>query len=627
MTKGVEIALINMPFAPIDMPSLGLGLLKASMNKAGLTTKVYYFSILYADLVGESIYSKISAGTHAHDLVGDWVFSNSLFQHQSALDVDRYVYEVLCSEGQGRRNACNYFPLLSKRAVQSILAARRKVDAFLDECLKIVLADHPRIVGFASVFTQQVASLSLAKRVKDRQPDLFIVFGGANCEGTMGKELVSQFTFVDAVVSGEADIVFPQMVRRVLNSQPISDLKGVYSREAKQRPMLSASVTHTDPVRDMDALPIPDYDDYFEQLEQSSLGILDKVQVLFETSRGCWWGQKHHCTFCGLNGKTMAHRSKTASRALDEIILLAKRYPGLPLRATDNILDMNYFKDLIPALAKQNLGLSIFYEVKANLKKEQVMLLAHAGIRLIQPGIESLSDQVLQTMRKGVRAIQNIQLLKWCTEAGVTPEWNLLWGFPGESPQEYHRMAEMVPLLTHLPPPNFGLIIRIDRFSPNFEQSEQLGFKNVRPYPAYSFVYPLEPAAIANLAYYFTFDYVHDQNVAHYVKPLAREVAKWQACNERSSLFWVSNPERMLIWDSRPVALNPLHILTGRERFIYRTCDEARTPGEISDLWECDSGELLAIPDIVAQLEAFVSMRIMVKQGESYLALAVSSIS
>src|SRR5262245_5082258 len=378
MTKGVEVALINMPFAPIEMPSLGLGLLKATMNKAGLATKVYYFSILYADLVGEPIYSKISSGTHAHDLVGDWVFSKSLFHHQSSFDVDRYVHEVLCSKGQGRRNACNYFPPLSKRVVQSILIARRKVDVFLDECLRIVMAEHPRIVGFSSVFTQQVASLSLAKRLKARQPDLFVVFGGANCEGAMGKELISQFPFVDAAVSGEADIVFPQMVRRVLQSQSISDIKGVYSREVKQPPMLSAHLTHSDPVRELDALPIPDYHDYFDQLEQSSLGILDQVQVLFETSRGCWWGQKHHCTFCGLNGETMAHRSKTATRALDEIVLLAKRYPGIPLRATDNILNMNYFKDLIPALAKRNLGLNIFYEVKANLKKEQVMLLAQA---------------------------------------------------------------------------------------------------------------------------------------------------------------------------------------------------------------------------------------------------------
>ena len=41
--------------------------------------------------------------------------------------------------------------------------------------------------------------------------------------------------------------------------------------------------------------------------------------LLFETSRGCWWGAKSHCTFCGLNGETMAFRSKSPRRALDEL--------------------------------------------------------------------------------------------------------------------------------------------------------------------------------------------------------------------------------------------------------------------------------------------------------------------
>ena len=45
--------------------------------------------------------------------------------------------------------------------------------------------------------------------------------------------------------------------------------------------------------------------------------------VFVETSRGCWWGERMHCTFCGLNGATMAYRSKSAPRALAELTHLA----------------------------------------------------------------------------------------------------------------------------------------------------------------------------------------------------------------------------------------------------------------------------------------------------------------
>ena len=132
--------------------------------------------------------------------------------------------------------------------------------------------------------------------------------------------------------------------------------------------------------------------------------------------------------------------------------------------------------------------MELFYEVKANLKKAQVRLLRDAGVRVIQPGIESFSNDVLARMRKGVRGLQNIQLLKWCKEFGITPQWNLLWGFPHEPPEEYARMAALLPLLTHLTPPQTASAIRIDRFSPNFDRAEALGFADVQPFaglPAY----------------------------------------------------------------------------------------------------------------------------------------------
>ena len=94
---------------------------------------------------------------------------------------------------------------------------------------------------------------------------------------------------------------------------------------------------------------------------------------------------------------------------------------------------MNYYRTVLPELAERKLGVTFFYEIKSNLKKKQVKLLADAGILTVQPGVESFSSHVLKLMRKGVTAIQNIQMLKWCREYGVDVAWNLLYGFPGEN--------------------------------------------------------------------------------------------------------------------------------------------------------------------------------------------------
>src|SRR5690606_24641953 len=113
------------------------------------------------------------------------------------------------------------------------------------------------------------------------------------------------------------------------------------------------------------ALPDPEYGDYFDELAQAAprLDDLRVPHLPFETSRGCWWGEVSHCTFCGLNGETMRFRSKGATRALDELERLVTRHRGHPVAVVDNIIDNRYFRDFVPMLAERRLGLSLFYEV------------------------------------------------------------------------------------------------------------------------------------------------------------------------------------------------------------------------------------------------------------------------
>jgi len=373
----------------------------------------------------------------------------------------------------------------------------------------------------------------------------------------------------------------------------------------------------------MDALPIPDYDEYFEQFNNSSLGWSRKPSLLFETSRGCWWGEKHHCTFCGLNGDTMKYRSKSAARAFSEFLYLTERYPGSSVNVVDNILDMNYFKDFIPMLAERNHGFNLFYEVKANLRKDQLRLLCQAGVGEIQPGIESLSDNVLRIMRKGVSALQNIQLMKWCKELGLKVYYNLIWGFPGERVDDYLEMAKLVPLITHLQPPVGEGPIRIDRFSPNFEQAQQLGFTNLSPHPAYQYVYPFATQVLWQLAYFFTSQVRTSCNLPDYTRPLADGVKAWRACHGKSDLFWIDKGARLLLWDFRPGAKEVLTVLMGHERFAYKTCDQIRTVRQIVDLWRTSSPDgPIDEAEIREALDSFTERRLMVRQGDLYLALA-----
>lgn len=625
---GTDVLLLCMPFGPgVLQPSLALSLLKAELEPLGISSKVLYLGLELARRIGLELYQKISmTEPSVGGFIGEWVFTGALFDRREH-DVRGYVDEILCCNSKAFHEARHGLRPAEPAFIEKMLDVRGQVVAFIEHCLEDVLRHRPRIVGFTSTFQQQIASLALARRIKEVAPETFVVIGGANCEGLMGAETVRQFHFVDAAVSGEGDLVFPQLVERVLAGRPFDDLAGVNTRKSCGRSLLDGlSYSIAPMVRDMDALPEPNFDDFFEQFALADLridGVEPTPRILFESSRGCWWGEKKHCTFCGLNQEGMTFRAKSGRRALDELLQLHGKYPDCAISVTDNILDMKYFKDFVPELAARKVDLEIFYEVKANLRKEQVRLLSEAGIKTIQPGIESFSDDVLDRMRKGVSALQNIQLLKWCKEYGVRPRWNILWGFPGEPPEEYHRVAALVPDLVHLPPPGGGGLIRLDRFSPNFDQAEEFGFLDVKPHPAYFYLYPFEESVVANLAYCFTYRYCKERDVVGYTEPLKQQLIAWIKAHDSSDLFSVQNGERLLVWDLRPTAVAPLTVLSGLLKRAYESCDAASSGVKLAKLLSDGEANAIAPADVAELMQPLVERHLVVCDGDTYLSLAI----
>lgn len=177
-----DVTLVSMPFGILGYPSIGLGLLKGALVPLNISVNVLYFTLPFAEVIGTKVYQSIAnSDIGTQNLLGEWIFSEALFG-AAALDKEGYINAVL-------REAA----AVPETEIELLLALPDKVEDFLNECVERILEQHPRIVGFTSVFQQQVASLALAKRIKATAPDIFIVLGGANCEGEMGVEVVRQF--------------------------------------------------------------------------------------------------------------------------------------------------------------------------------------------------------------------------------------------------------------------------------------------------------------------------------------------------------------------------------------------------------------------------------------------------
>jgi ribosomal peptide maturation radical SAM protein 1 len=299
------------------------------------------------------------------------------------------------------------------------------------------------------------------------------------------------------------------------------------------------------------------------------------------------------------------------------------KYPGYPLQMVDNTIPMRYFKDLLPRLANHDFDRAMFYEVRANLKRDHVQLLRSAGITHVQAGVESLSTPILKLMDKGVTALQNIQVLKWCREIGLDAAWNLLWGFPGEPAEEYDKMTRLVPLLTHLQPPGERGPIILERFSPHFQNPRQYGFSRVRPAPAYHHIYPLKAGAVKNLASFFHYDYRKPQEPARYTKPLQAALASWEKESESSFLCHFEWNGGLGIWDQRPAAHQSFTLLMDIHRELYEACDSVRSMTELRRVAARHTGRVHSSDEIKKLLSGMLTRGLMISEGDRYLSLSV----
>jgi ribosomal peptide maturation radical SAM protein 1 len=377
----------------------------------------------------------------------------------------------------------------------------------------------------------------------------------------------------------------------------------------------------------MDGLPDPDFDDFFRQRVHRSNLEKEDLLIMMETSRGCWWGEKSHCLFCGVNDSIMRFRTKSPDRMIGEIDRLVARYGEYSryLVTTDCCLPPEHLRSTIPRLAEKGLGVRLFYETKVNLKKDQVKVMRQAGIQEMQPGIESLSTPILKKIGKGQTALQSVQLLKWCAEFGIVPNWNYIYGYPGEQPEDYDRGLHILRAITHLQPPLKEGRVRFDRFSPYQTDPHRFGIRALEPYPSYRFVFSgLDSQSISDLAYYFVAEFDGEGRIAEWSREIENIVSLWKKNADQSALFFIDDNSKLLICDFRPGAADPFLVLQGHQRTLYKACDRIRSRSVLLGILAAESGKDLNDTEIDALLKPLLDRRIMLEEEGCCLALAVS---
>ncbi len=571
--------IVVMPWAIPHFPALGPALVRSILIQHGIECDILYGNLLFsrllqADTFIERELSKVP--------ICELAFTPYYFgtdKDKAARDLQAYVTGIAVNPSAIADDA---FAFVVEKA---------------GECIDVLSSDVPwedyDVVGFSVMMQQTVAALALAKRIKARSPSTTIVFGGPNTARPMGLEMIRIFPEIDYILEGEVDATIAKLFSHIRSG--VKDkikLQGLLYRDEAGKVVDVGGVGS--PFHDLNSLPYPDYLPFLEQVERHGLTHIDPVMP-FETSRGCWWGQKHHCTFCGIDDEFLKYRVKTDARIIDEVLALSARHRRAELFAVDSIINHKSFKTLLPAFEKlreeQGYDFTFFFETKSNLKREHAQIFRRAGVNAVQPGIESFSDHVLKIMDKGTTAAKQIQCMKLLFESDVTVYWNFIFDFPQETEQDYLDLIAAVPFLHHLPAlHNEGLVpVQMNRFAPYHNTPDKYGIFDLKAKDYYDLVFPDPAVDRDSLAFYFNFSHGNTGNkrFEELQHGLLDAIELWRKSYRSNSLIQRRGPGFVKIFDKRTLTTGEsdetpvVTTLEGSWAALFSHLDEVRLETEI----------------------------------------------
>lgn len=571
-----DVALVSPPWRPPGEPCLALATLAPIVAAAGYRTTILHATFDYPDTTVDELFMA-SYGAH--------LFGASLVAAEMRAPlIDPLVHRFT--------NDLNLHGLIFPNATLADLerdepamrAWVAKAFADAERCLELAAARiasaSPRAILMSATFEGQVAAgLALIRKLRALGVRAPVALGGAACFEEAARALIAHYPELSAVCVGEGEHVVVPLVQSLLGERSMASVPGITWRDQDQ----TVRVNPRPPPATLDDSPPPDYDGYETEWRESAWKAV-APRLFLELSRGCWWGQKHLCTFCGLNADYLDFRAKSPARATHEIRHLHERYPyATRLAATDNILAMRYIDTVLPELAplaEAPRPLRLFFEVKSNLRKDQLTKLHRAGIRHVQPGIESFDDDVLALMKKGNTALGQVQFIKWCAELGVSLSYNIIVMNPGEPTEAYRRMLPLIDAIDHLPSPDHVTPMWLERFSPYHQAPERWQIRDVRPRSHYAAIYPdlaaKAPEALTDLSYVFDFacDALVTPDHHEAVRTFALRVGRWQ-WEWEALTAWHEDDGLVTLVDTRP-GREHRELLDAEASALFRWLDEVR---------------------------------------------------
>jgi radical SAM superfamily enzyme YgiQ (UPF0313 family) len=293
-----------------------------------------------------------------------------------------------------------------------------KIEAFFEELIQPVLATMPDLIGFSILYQQQLVFAALLAKLLKRHSRAKIVVGGAQLSVMTAPEKLFTTPLIqktieapeihckdlfDYLIPGEGEEGLYHLCRAE-NAAEMASVPGLIFFNNNE---LTINPSYTVEIK---SLPYPD----FSQFKLDKYLTPEPVLPLM-TSRGCSWAK---CSFA-----------------------LQKQYNCSLFYFYDEMIPPKRFNILAEKII--DAGLEIRYGAYAkpvgSFSYELCDLLKRSGCQVLQWGVESASQRVLDLMDKGTKIDAVEKVLKNSTRAGIYNLIFILFGFPSETVKELHK--------------------------------------------------------------------------------------------------------------------------------------------------------------------------------------------
>ena len=293
---------------------------------------------------------------------------------------------------------------------------------FHRDIVDLIAGADPDVVGFTSMCNSYPQTLALARRCKDFLPTAKIVLGGPQATA-VDLATLRHFPWVDAIVRGEADSSFPDVIDLWADGRGgEADIAGLTWRDDAG----DCHYTESAPLLDLDSLPYPAYHLYPVDPAKFSL-------IPVEAGRGC----PFDCTFCSTNlFFSRRYRIKSPSRLVAELEHLHNLFGFKDFELVHDMLtvDKRWVRKFSRILIEGRYGFTWGCSARIDCVTPDLLEeMAEAGCVGVFFGIETGSQRLQPIAKKKLHVDQVLPTLRRCAELKMKPTASFITGFPDET--------------------------------------------------------------------------------------------------------------------------------------------------------------------------------------------------